>query len=324
MSQATMFLGLIFDIVILLFMMLSILLIYSLLMISVESRAFEFGVIRMNGLSSKGIVYIILTQATMFVMPAVITGFIFAINSLSRLNKIIFEESLGIVTSPAPSAYAVGQALIMGILIPVFSSIAPIQKALSKDLNESLDIQRSKAKVVDIEILDPKNNDMSSYIVFGLLATLYGMSIYYLLPLSLLSFNFSLVLKIFILILVGMLLGLTMLAFNLQRFVEIVFTYVLLFFERKSMKRLVSFNLASHRQRNKMTSLVYSMSLGFIIFLIVSYRTQLLTMRLQKVQYEGCLLILKTRNQYVLKPEQFDKLLKKHSDLIESYAYVTT
>lgn len=99
------------------------------------------------------------------------------------------------------------------------------------------------------------------------------MSIYYLLPMSLLSFNLSLVLKIFILILVGMLLGLTMLAYNLQRFVEIIFCWVFLFFEKRSMKKLVGFNLAGHRSRNKMTSLVYSMSLGFIIFLIVSYRT---------------------------------------------------
>jgi hypothetical protein len=81
-SQATMFLGLIFDIVILLFMALSVLLIYSLLMISVESRAFEFGVIRMIGLNKAGIIYIILIQATMFVLPAVFCGFVSAIYNL--------------------------------------------------------------------------------------------------------------------------------------------------------------------------------------------------------------------------------------------------
>jgi ABC-type antimicrobial peptide transport system permease subunit len=46
-SQAILFLGLIFDIIILLFVILSVLLIYSLLMISVESKTFEFGVMRM-------------------------------------------------------------------------------------------------------------------------------------------------------------------------------------------------------------------------------------------------------------------------------------
>jgi ABC-type antimicrobial peptide transport system permease subunit len=50
-SQAILFLGLIFDIIILLFIVLSILLIYSLLMISVETKTFEFGVMRMVGIS---------------------------------------------------------------------------------------------------------------------------------------------------------------------------------------------------------------------------------------------------------------------------------
>jgi len=52
-------LGLIFDIIIMLFIILSVLLIYSLLMISVESKTFEFGVMRMVGLSKSGIVSMI-------------------------------------------------------------------------------------------------------------------------------------------------------------------------------------------------------------------------------------------------------------------------
>lgn len=127
----------------------------------------------------------------------------------------MFNEDSGIDQKPLPSAYAVYQALIMGIIIPFFSSIIPIQTALSKNLNESLDIQRSKTKAVEVAMIDPKKNNMSGYITFGVIAVLYGASIYYFLPLSMLSFNFSMVLKIFLFILVGMLLGLVMLAFNL-------------------------------------------------------------------------------------------------------------
>jgi ABC-type antimicrobial peptide transport system permease subunit len=59
-STAILFLGLIFDIIVLLFVILSVLLIYSLLMISVESKTFEFGVMRMIGLSKSGIISIII------------------------------------------------------------------------------------------------------------------------------------------------------------------------------------------------------------------------------------------------------------------------
>jgi ABC-type antimicrobial peptide transport system permease subunit len=58
-STGVLFLGLIFDIIILLFVIISILLIYSLLMISVESKAHEIGVMRMVGLSKSGLILMI-------------------------------------------------------------------------------------------------------------------------------------------------------------------------------------------------------------------------------------------------------------------------
>ena len=65
-----------------------------------------------------------------------------------------------------------------------------------------------------VKILDKNKQSMGSYIVFGVIAVAYGLSIYYFLPLAMLSFNFALILEIFFLILVGMLFGLSLLAFN--------------------------------------------------------------------------------------------------------------
>jgi len=74
-SIAVLFLGLIFDVIILLFIIIAVLLIYSLLMISVETKTFEIGVMRMVGLSKNGLVYLIFLQALMFVLPAIIFAF---------------------------------------------------------------------------------------------------------------------------------------------------------------------------------------------------------------------------------------------------------
>lgn len=52
--------GLIFDIIILLFVIIAMLLIYSLLMISIESKTFEIGVMRMVGLSKGGIIMMVI------------------------------------------------------------------------------------------------------------------------------------------------------------------------------------------------------------------------------------------------------------------------
>ena len=67
-----------------------------------------------------------------------------------------------------------------------------------------------------------------------------------------------------------MLVGLCLLAFNMQRFIEIIFTHVFVFFEKKSMKMLILKNLNAHRMRNKMTSIIYSVSLAALIFNVVS------------------------------------------------------
>jgi len=125
-SQAILFLGLIFDIIILLFIVLSVLLIYSLLMISVESKTFEFGVMRMIGLSKSGIINTILIQAIMFVLPAVVLGFAVAYPTLVSVNSLLFTPEMGLDIKPHPSGFAVLQACIIGLVIPFFSSIAPI------------------------------------------------------------------------------------------------------------------------------------------------------------------------------------------------------
>ena len=72
------FIGLIFDILLIMFIVVSILLIYSLLIISVETKTFEIGVMRLVGLSKRGFIALIFTEAMCFVFPSILTGFLFS------------------------------------------------------------------------------------------------------------------------------------------------------------------------------------------------------------------------------------------------------
>lgn len=54
------FLGLIFDLIVMLLVIISILLIYSLLLINIETKSFEIGVQRMVGLSKSGLIAMVL------------------------------------------------------------------------------------------------------------------------------------------------------------------------------------------------------------------------------------------------------------------------
>ena len=99
---------------------------------------------------------------------------------------------------------------------------------------------------------------------------LFGLSVYYALPIALLSANLSLLLFIFFFILLGMIMGLTLLAANFQGVCEMAVTYVFLFWESKMMRTLVLKNLSTHKDRNSLTAIIFSLTLGCIIFLIVS------------------------------------------------------
>jgi len=52
-------------------------------------------------------------------------------------------------------------------------------------------------------------------LIFGLITFLYGFAIYYLLPLALLSLDLGLTLEVFFFILIGLLLGISILAINI-------------------------------------------------------------------------------------------------------------
>ena len=107
------------------------------------------------------------------------------------------------------------------------------------------------------------------------MSVLFGISIYYFLPLGLLSQNLGMILAIFFAILIGMLLGLTLLVTNLQGLFEFILVYVFFFWERKATRTILLKNLASHKHRNYLTSIIYALTLGCIIFLLVTASLQI-------------------------------------------------
>jgi ABC-type antimicrobial peptide transport system permease subunit len=125
-SVASLLLGLLFGIIIILFVVVSILLIYSLLMISVETKTFENGVLRLLGLSKANCIQMILIQSFMFVIPSIICGYIGSIPALHFIYLFMFKNAEGVEVSPIPSINATVKALVLGLVIPIVSSILPI------------------------------------------------------------------------------------------------------------------------------------------------------------------------------------------------------
>ena len=65
-----------------------------------------------------------------------------------------------------------------------------------------------------MSIHDSRKLDVIPYLLFGLIGAGFGLAIYIMLPLSLLKQNYGLILDVFFAILIGMLLGITLLVSN--------------------------------------------------------------------------------------------------------------
>ena len=118
------FLQLVFNLVMLLLFMISVLLIYSLLMLSMESKSFDLGVMRMVGLSKINVMMLIIFQSIMFVIPSIICGFVVSFLLLQGV-KFYAENNLHMDFEAIPSWGSMFQALFLSTLIPLFSSIMP-------------------------------------------------------------------------------------------------------------------------------------------------------------------------------------------------------
>ena len=181
-SFALLFIGLVFNILIIMFVIISILLIYSLLMITTETKTFDTGIMRLLGLSSSGFVAMILTQAVMFVIPSIILAYISAYPALYFIFKKLFKNDFGDGgVSFVPGAVATVESIGVGLLIPALSAIIPIQRALAKSLSESLNTARSTLSGT-VVIIESKGGKVVPFIIFGLLCVTFGVTVYIILP----------------------------------------------------------------------------------------------------------------------------------------------
>lgn len=75
----------------------------------------------------------------MFVIPSIICGFLVSLSFL-QLAKYYAETKMQMDFEAIPSIYSILQALFLSTMIPLLSSLLPIQVVLDRNLNDALDI----------------------------------------------------------------------------------------------------------------------------------------------------------------------------------------
>ena len=325
---AVLFLGILLNVVIIVLFGQSVMVIYNLLLVKVETKTFEIGVLRTMGLNQSGIIELILVQTLIFVVPAIGVGLFASVPLLSKIGEFLRAKLDADVNASLTSESAL-YACLVGMLVPVASSLFPIAEALGKPLNAALDTVHSKATSVFIDIQLSSQKVPWATITFSSLTIAFGMSVYYLLPLSLVSLNFGLMLSIFFWILLGMLFGLVLLSMNVQHLVERIVVKVLLCFSSQSFRDLVVKNLVTHKLRNRKTATMYALTLGFVIFLVVGYQTNIEAFAIVNNQSVGAHVQIVLKRQCTQQPHngeylQLDKFLHTSmSDTVDSFSWVT-
>jgi len=321
MRFGALFLGVSLKIIIAVLFLLSIIVIYNLLLVTVETKTFEFGVIRMLGLNKIGVAELILIQALFFVAPGLILGILSSIPLLELISSIL-QKKVHAEIPTFPTDSAIFWAIVVGLLIPIISSYYPMKEALGKNLNISLDLLRSKTNAIQIIIEMNIKKFPYTRVVFAILGIAFGLALYLLLPLSMLTFNLGLLLTMFFMILIGIFIGLALLSLNFQYVVERFVTQIFFFWTKESFRTLILKNLIAHKVRNRQTALMYSLSLGFIIFITVSLNQEVSNIAYQIQAFRGSLLTIWDswgQNNGIV-----DNLIdEKLQGVVDSYAWMT-
>ena len=284
-NVVSMFFSMVISIITAVLIILLALLIYSLLLISVEARNFDVAVMRMVGTSRLGVCRLIIVQSLFIAVPPWLLG-------LGIANPLITIVLSAAVEGRSESLYvdpsAFFWASIVGILVPVLSSLLPIQAALSTSLAQALDYTRPKSAAITYTIERASDRAIPGFAVAaGSLFSLFGVILYVALPSALLSVNLFLLLSIFFSLLMAILLGLVIIGMNLQRLAETFVLYAAFFWLPASIRQLVHKNLISHKLRNRKTFLMYSLSISFIVFIFVTFSLQFTAQEYQILQQNG-------------------------------------
>ncbi|KAH9577366.1 ABC transporter permease protein domain [Trypanosoma melophagium] len=272
----SLFVGLIVSLILLGLSFLSLVLIYSLLNLSVERRIHETGIRRMIGFTRENLVLMLLTNVYLFTIPAWITGVI--VGQLVYLGlRTIISDIIYVKLPVLIPGSAIGWATFAGLLLPLAGAIFPLLSLITNNLPESLSTTRGRNFGVKYKIVRMSDASSLNYrlLSIGTAFTIFGFLLYYFFPISMVQMQLNMLFCIFFGILVGMLVGLVMLALNFESLVQTSILYLFFFWEKNAVFQAVQKFLASHRGRNRKTTIIYAFSLGFTIFIAIAFQVQL-------------------------------------------------
>jgi ABC-type antimicrobial peptide transport system permease subunit len=288
----TSFVGLTISIIILALAFISSILIYTLLAIGVETKTYELGIHRMIGFRRLHLALLVFTNTYFFTLPAWLFGLIAGQIGYWVVRGIVVSYA-AVPLGPGVSGSAVSWATLAGLGVPFLAALLPIRSLISMALPSALNTSRGRGTGVVYRIQRGRSREADLLLLgIGFLGALSGFAMYSFFPTSLITMNYSLMFYILFLVLLGMLGGLVMLATNFERVMETAICFVFMFWEAPAVRSMVSKSLSAHRCRNQQTTVMYALSVGFLVFITVAFNIEVTTLKYSKARSRGSDVIL--------------------------------
>ena len=264
------FLDNIFNSMIFLLTLLGSLVIYSLMLGNVETKTYEYGMLRALGMPYSTLKSLLYSQAFIFAFCGIVIGM--SISGIAHLPlALYFQDFSGLDIDFKLPDHAIAVGVTIGFIMPLVANYAPVRRALSSTLRDALDIYRKSANVINVKLQKLADFGLSPGLAaFASMLFIIGITTFYFLPLAFVFQQIGLFLGILNSILLGILLGLSLLSQMIQPLIEQLLLHIMFKTcctkQDQCLQPIVRKNLFGHRSRNRKVSYVLTISVAFLIF----------------------------------------------------------
>lgn len=268
-DQQGVFIRIILGMVAVISLIISCVLMYSLLTISVEEKTHDFGLFMAIGAKKKHVYRLVILEAVIISVVGtaigVFLGFLLSIGLLyvlttGGLRFLVGSVTLQIIVSPMTIVISI----VAGLAVGVISSIYPAMKVTRVNIVDALMPMRgSPTKQRGVR----ERGISRSLITYGI--TISGVSgiVFFVFPTAFITQDMSVIGTLFLALLLALLVGFDLIGLGgLVPAVERVLVRIIRPFTR-SINDVVAMYLKKHRRRNTLTAIMYSVSIAFILFL---------------------------------------------------------
>jgi ABC-type antimicrobial peptide transport system permease subunit len=248
-------------------MLIAAILINGILSTSVEERIREFGIFRCLGAHKSFNLKLVVIQGLLLCLLGTTVG---VLGSMVFVSKVFIPLAMeyipeGYITGDIPfvaQPTSILTSYLIGIIVSMLVSIAPALKVARIEIVQSINPYRhdeviwklGKTQTVNYKIL-----------LFGVLLSVNGGIIFFIIPRLMASMNMTLIASLLIIILLVFLIGLTMAGVGLMPILLRLWVAVFTPFFRKVMN-VINVSIYRHQRRNNSTVLMFCLSFSFVMF----------------------------------------------------------